>query len=700
MALPAVDRYLRAGTLSLPALPPLSLYVHLPWCLKKCPYCDFNSHEIAGTRKIALPGETPAAASAAAVPEARYLQALCADLESALPLVWGRPVVSVFIGGGTPSLFSPDSIDRLLADIRARLPLVPDCEITLEANPGTFERDRFRAFRAAGVTRLSVGVQSFDDERLHAIGRVHDAAQAHAAVEEARRCFDTFNIDLMYALPGQTLAQLCADLDTALAYAPPHLSLYHLTLEPNTVFATHPPAHLPDDDAASDMLDAVIERTAAAGLQRYEVSAFAREGHRCRHNLNYWQFGDYLGIGAGAHGKLSFPHRVMRQVRWREPKAYMEQALAGQAMSNEHQLSRRRTGVRVHAQCAAPARRFFLQAVQRTHRVAAVGDRSGAAPGRRTRPARGRPGRRPRERARLRFPQRSAGPVPAAGKLTQTPRAARLLPRISGRCTEDPLLDCPKDRALAARHKARPLARTAPAHSSSPPAAQGLELEQALQLLRQSGHDLPAGDVSDPAWLQALINSLVDMSSRDALTGLANRRSFDLALAREVDRVARAGEPALLLALDIDLFKQVNDTHGHPNGDLVLKAVAAALLECVRPMDLVARVGGEEFAIIMPNCASSFGQTVAERVRRRVESTPVAIGLTQHISVSISVGGAFAPQWVRSSATLWKERADAQLYLAKAQGRNRVCMEPATVSVVSAEEKALLFGISQFQELE
>ncbi|MEO7855357.1 MAG: radical SAM family heme chaperone HemW [Rubrivivax sp.] len=347
--MPAIDHYLRPGTLNLPALPPLALYVHLPWCLKKCPYCDFNSHEVAGPAKtastspVALPGqkqEVVALAPAPALPEARYLEALCADLEAALPLVWGRPVVSVFIGGGTPSLFSPDSIDRLLADIRSRLPLVPDCEITLEANPGTFERDRFRAFRAAGVTRLSVGVQSFDDARLQAIGRVHDAGQAHAAVEEAQRCFDTFNIDLMYALPGQTLGQLRSDLDTALSYAPPHLSVYHLTLEPNTLFASHPPEHLPDADTASDMLDAIIERTAAVGLQRYEVSAFARQGHRCRHNLNYWNFGDYLGIGAGAHGKLSFPHRVMRQVRWREPKAYMEQALAGQAVSNEHQLSR------------------------------------------------------------------------------------------------------------------------------------------------------------------------------------------------------------------------------------------------------------------------------------------------------------------------------------------------------------------------
>jgi putative oxygen-independent coproporphyrinogen III oxidase len=318
----SVEHYLRPGTLQLPALPPLSLYVHLPWCLKKCPYCDFNSHEAKG----------PA-------PEARYLEALRADLEAALPLVWGRPVISVFIGGGTPSLFSPESIETLLADIRALLPLVPGCEITLEANPGTFERERFRAFRAAGVTRLSIGVQSFHDDSLHALGRVHDAAQARAAVAEAAAAFDSFNIDLMYALPGQTLALLQADLDTALAFAPPHLSVYHLTLEPNTFFATHPPP-LPDEDLASEMLDLIVARCAGAGLQRYEVSAFAREGRRCQHNLNYWQFGDYLGIGAGAHGKLSFPHRVIRQQRWREPARYMEQALAGQALSQDEEVAR------------------------------------------------------------------------------------------------------------------------------------------------------------------------------------------------------------------------------------------------------------------------------------------------------------------------------------------------------------------------
>ena len=325
------QRYLRPGTLQLAALPPLSLYVHLPWCLKKCPYCDFNSHESRGR---------DGAANSRSLPEPRYLDALRADLEATLPLVWGRRVQTVFIGGGTPSLFSPEGIDRLLADIRARLPLQPEAEVTLEANPGTFERERFKAYRAAGVTRLSLGVQSFSDAALQRIGRVHDAAQALAAAEEAALAFETWNIDLMYALPGQDLPALEQDLQTALALAPPHLSIYHLTLEPNTWFARHPPV-LPDEDTAAGMLDLIAERTAAAGLQRYEVSAFARPGHRCAHNLNYWQFGDYIGIGAGAHGKLSFPHRVLRQVRWREPVAYMEQALAGHAVSNAHEVARR-----------------------------------------------------------------------------------------------------------------------------------------------------------------------------------------------------------------------------------------------------------------------------------------------------------------------------------------------------------------------
>jgi oxygen-independent coproporphyrinogen-3 oxidase len=322
--------YHRPGTLNFAAPPPLAVYVHLPWCLRKCPYCDFNSHEF-----------TTVGARRQDLPEARYLDAVRADLERSLPLVWGRTIHTVFIGGGTPSLFSPAGIERLLSDLRALLPLAADCEITMEANPGTFERDRFRAFAQAGVNRLSIGVQSFNDAHLAALGRVHDRAQAIAAAEEAARSFETFNLDLMYALPGQSLAGLEADLAQALALAPPHLSLYHLTLEPNTVFASRPPANLPDDDTSADMLDLVTERTGAAGLERYEVSAYARPGHRCRHNLNYWQFGDYLGLGAGAHGKLSFGHRVVRQVRWREPKMYMDRSVGGQAVSNEDDVARR-----------------------------------------------------------------------------------------------------------------------------------------------------------------------------------------------------------------------------------------------------------------------------------------------------------------------------------------------------------------------
>lgn len=317
-----IQHYMRDGTLQLSALPPLSLYVHLPWCLKKCPYCDFNSHEAQG-----------------ALPEQRYLDALMADLEASLPLVWGRTVHSIFIGGGTPSLFSPQAIDRLLGDIRARLRLEPDCEITLEANPGTFERDRFKAFRSAGVTRLSVGVQSFDDRHLQALGRVHDRAQAIAAVEEAAQAFDTFNLDIMYALPGQTLENLEQDMAQALALQPPHISIYHLTVEPNTYFAKYPPV-LPEDDDAYAMLDRITEMTGFAGMDRYEVSAYAKPGHRCLHNLNYWKFGDYLGIGAGAHSKLSFAHRVVRQVRFREPKLYMDKALAGTPVARDNEVSR------------------------------------------------------------------------------------------------------------------------------------------------------------------------------------------------------------------------------------------------------------------------------------------------------------------------------------------------------------------------
>jgi len=322
-----IQHYMRPGLLQLPSLPPLSLYVHLPWCLKKCPYCDFNSHEFRD-------GVTPAD-----VPEQRYIDALVADLEAALPLIWGRAVHSIFIGGGTPSLFSPASIDRLLGDIRARVRLEPDCEITMEANPGTFEKDRFRAYRSAGVTRLSIGVQSFNDAHLHALGRVHDRAQAMAAVQEAAQAFDTFNLDIMYALPGQTLLDLEQDVQTALAFAPPHISIYHLTIEPNTFFAKFPPA-IPEDDQAYAMLDRITEMTAHAGMARYEISAYAQPGHQCFHNTNYWQFGDYLGIGAGAHSKLSFAHRVVRQVRFREPARYMAQAAAGHAVAKDEDVRR------------------------------------------------------------------------------------------------------------------------------------------------------------------------------------------------------------------------------------------------------------------------------------------------------------------------------------------------------------------------
>jgi oxygen-independent coproporphyrinogen-3 oxidase len=297
------------GRVTLEQLPPLSLYVHLPWCLRKCPYCDFNSHEVDE------------------LPEAEYVEALTADLESALPMVWGRPLQTIFIGGGTPSLFSPESIDRLLSRVRAMLRVAVDAEVTLEANPGTFERERFRGFREAGVNRLSLGVQSFDDRALAALGRVHDRAQAIAAAEAAARDFPTFNLDLMYALPGQDVAGLERDLAQALALSPPHLSYYHLTLEPNTLFAAKPPV-LPDDDMAAEMQQRIERVTAQAGFGHYEVSAYARPGHRSRHNLNYWTFGDYLGIGAGAHAKVSFPDRIVRQVRYRHPRRYMEAALA------------------------------------------------------------------------------------------------------------------------------------------------------------------------------------------------------------------------------------------------------------------------------------------------------------------------------------------------------------------------------------
>ncbi len=317
-----VSAYLRPGTLNLPALPPLALYVHVPWCLRKCPYCDFNSHERRGE-----------------IPENEYLGALRADLETSLPLIWGRRIVSVFIGGGTPSLLSARAVDRLLSDVRALLPLEPDCEITLEANPGTFEAEKFASFRASGVTRLSIGVQSFDDAKLAALGRVHDAAQARAAIAIAQHGFDNFNLDLMYALPGQSLADLRADVGEALRTGAAHLSLYQLTLEPNTVFAKYPPA-LPDEDTAAQMHEWIEGEAARAGYAHYEVSAYARAGRACRHNLNYWSFGDYLGIGAGAASKLSFPHRIVRQTRLKQPDGYLRAAARREFIAEAHEVAR------------------------------------------------------------------------------------------------------------------------------------------------------------------------------------------------------------------------------------------------------------------------------------------------------------------------------------------------------------------------
>jgi putative oxygen-independent coproporphyrinogen III oxidase len=299
--------------------PPLSLYIHLPWCIRKCPYCDFNSHEPKGSLLSITQGLDLAL-------QARYIQALIADLSAALPLVWGRPVHSVFIGGGTPSLFDAASIDDLLNQVRSLLPLAPQAEITMEANPGTFEAKRFTDFAKAGVNRLSIGVQSFNAAHLKALGRVHDPDQAKAAAALAAQVFPSFNLDLMYGLPDQSLEQLQADLTTALAFAPPHLSYYQLTLEPNTLFAAKPPP-LPDDDITADMQQAIEQATAQAGLEHYEVSAYARSGKRSQHNLNYWCFGDYLGIGAGAHSKLSFFDRIVRQTRWRHPATYMQAAL-------------------------------------------------------------------------------------------------------------------------------------------------------------------------------------------------------------------------------------------------------------------------------------------------------------------------------------------------------------------------------------
>lgn len=317
-----VQYYLSPGVLNLPAMPPLSLYIHFPWCVKKCPYCDFNSHE-----------------ANQHFDEDAYLLALRADLEAALPLIWGRKIYTIFIGGGTPSLMSARGLDRLLSDVRTLLPLDGAVEITMEANPGTFETEKFRAYRDSGVNRLSIGIQSFHSHHLQALGRIHDGDEARRAIDIAQTHFENFNLDLMFALPGQTLAEARQDVQTALSFAPPHLSLYHLTLEPNTYFAKYPPV-LPDDDLSAEIQDEIQAHMTNADYLNYEVSAYARAGRESRHNLNYWKFGDYLGIGAGAHSKLSFPHRIIRQMRYKHPKTYIEHAMRGAAIQEENELER------------------------------------------------------------------------------------------------------------------------------------------------------------------------------------------------------------------------------------------------------------------------------------------------------------------------------------------------------------------------
>jgi len=300
--------------------PPLSLYIHIPWCVRKCPYCDFNSHQAQG-----------------AIPEREYVAALLRDLESLLPLVWGRKVVSVFFGGGTPSLLSPRALDDILCGARALLPIEPGTEITLEANPGTVEAGKFAEFRAVGINRLSLGIQSFDAAHLLALGRIHDDREARAAAELALRHFDNVNLDLMYGLPGQSLDEALHDIRAAVGYGVAHISAYHLTIEPNTLFYARPP-QLPDDDSCAAMQEAIEAELEKAGYQHYETSAFAQKNRRCRHNLNYWHFGDYLGIGAGAHGKITLHDRILRQARLRSPQDYLAALANGKPVAEEHEV--------------------------------------------------------------------------------------------------------------------------------------------------------------------------------------------------------------------------------------------------------------------------------------------------------------------------------------------------------------------------
>ena len=295
------------SAIQLKALPPLSLYIHFPWCERKCPYCDFNSHQVKD----------------GGFDEKRYIQALIADLQTELPNIWGRRVHTIFIGGGTPSLLSPAGLDELLSHVRALVPLEPHAEITLEANPGSVEAAKFKEFAQLGVNRVSLGIQSFNDRHLKSLGRIHNASEAQAAIEIAQDYFASVNLDVMYALPEQTADEAKADLLRALSFQTKHLSLYHLTMEPNTYFASHPPP-LPNEDESDVMFEFALSTLQERGYQRYEVSAYCQDNQVCRHNLNYWEFGDYIGIGAGAHGKISMPNRITRQIRERHPETYMD----------------------------------------------------------------------------------------------------------------------------------------------------------------------------------------------------------------------------------------------------------------------------------------------------------------------------------------------------------------------------------------
>jgi len=325
-------------------LPPLSLYIHFPWCVKKCPYCDFNSHEfkpVPGAIAIQAADNVGRSRVGEGFDEMAYVEALLRDFEYSLPAIWGRPITTIFMGGGTPSLFSPEAMDALLAGLRARARIHPDAEITMEANPGTFESERFKGYRAAGINRLSIGIQSFDPRQLKALGRIHDGDEARRAVEIALTHFDNVNLDLMYALPNQTLAEALADIDTAIAFGVTHISAYHLTIEPNTLFAVQLPANLPDDDISADMQEAIEARLEGAGYVHYETSAFGKPGRFARHNVNYWQFGDYVGIGAGAHGKISSHEGVVREMRYKQPAAYLQAVADGNPLQSSHKVGRK-----------------------------------------------------------------------------------------------------------------------------------------------------------------------------------------------------------------------------------------------------------------------------------------------------------------------------------------------------------------------